>query len=135
MWKKLIPSWSLFHLSAFLSFYSRDSTHARPRPPQPLPSPAREKGRREVSGFPVQTSSSQGTSLLVVVQSLSRVRLCSPMDCSTPGPLSFTISQSLLKLMSIESVMPFTHLVLCRSLLLCRLHFRAQIKKQTRMAK
>ena len=32
--------------------------------------------------------------------------------------LSFTTSQSLFKLMSIESVMPFSHLVLCRPLLL-----------------
>ena len=40
------------------------------------------------------------------------------MDCSTPGSLSFTISWSLLKLMSIESVMPSNHLILCRPLLL-----------------
>ena len=33
-------------------------------------------------------------------------------------PSSFTISHSLLKLMSIESVMPSNHLVLCRPLLL-----------------
>ena len=33
-------------------------------------------------------------------------------------PLSFTISQSLLKLMSIESVIPSNHLILCHSLLL-----------------
>ena len=33
-------------------------------------------------------------------------------------PLGFTISRSLLKLMSIELVMPFNHLVLCRPLLL-----------------
>ena len=32
--------------------------------------------------------------------------------------LSFTIYQSLLKLMFIESVMPFNHLILCRPLLL-----------------
>ena len=32
--------------------------------------------------------------------------------------LSFTISSSLLKLMSIESLMPSNHLILCRSLLL-----------------
>ena len=32
--------------------------------------------------------------------------LCDPMDCSKPGSLSFTISRSLLKLMSTESVMP-----------------------------
>ena len=41
--------------------------------------------------------------------------LCDPMDCSTPG---FTISQSLLKLMSFELVMPSNHLILCRLLLL-----------------
>ena len=40
------------------------------------------------------------------------------MDCSTPGLLSFTFSQRLLKLMSIESVMPSNHLVLCPPLLL-----------------
>ena len=39
------------------------------------------------------------------------------MDYSTPG-FSFTISQSLLKLMSIESVLPSNHLILCRPLLL-----------------
>ena len=33
-------------------------------------------------------------------------------------PLSFTISQGLLKLMSIESVMPYNLLILCRPLLL-----------------
>ena len=40
------------------------------------------------------------------------------MDCSTPGLLSITNSQSLLKLMSIESVMPSNHLILCHPLLL-----------------
>ena len=34
----------------------------------------------------------------------SRSTVCNPMDCSTPGFLSITNSQSLLKLMSIESV-------------------------------
>ena len=40
--------------------------------------------------------------------SLSQLRptLCDPMDCSTQASLSFTISWSFLKLMSIESVMP-----------------------------
>ena len=32
--------------------------------------------------------------------------------------LTFTISQSLLKLMSIESMMPFNHLILCRPLII-----------------
>ena len=40
------------------------------------------------------------------------------MDCSIPDFLSFTISQSLLKLMSIESAMPSNHLILCCPLLL-----------------
>ena len=44
--------------------------------------------------------------------------LCNPMGCSRPGSLSFTISQSLLKLMSIESVTPSNHFILCRPLLL-----------------
>ena len=40
------------------------------------------------------------------------------MDCSTPGSLSITNSKSLLKLMSIKSVMPSNHLILCHPLLL-----------------
>ena len=44
--------------------------------------------------------------------------LCNPMDCSTPASLSFTISQTLLKFMSIESVMPSNHLILCHPHLL-----------------
>ena len=34
------------------------------------------------------------------------------MDCSTPGSPSFTISQSLLRLMSFEAEMPSNHLIL-----------------------
>ena len=52
------------------------------------------------------------------VQLLSRVRLCVPMDCSTPGSLSITNSRSLLKLMSIELMMLSNHLILCHPLLL-----------------
>ena len=44
--------------------------------------------------------------------------LCDPMDHSTLGLPSITKSQSLLKLMSIESVMPSNYLILCRPLLL-----------------
>ena len=40
------------------------------------------------------------------------------MDCSMPASLSITNSQSLPKLMSIESVMPSNHLILCCPLLL-----------------
>ena len=40
------------------------------------------------------------------------------MDCSTPGLPVITSSRSSPKLMSIESVMPSNHLILCRPLLL-----------------
>ena len=44
--------------------------------------------------------------------------LCSSMDCGTPGSPSFTVSQSLLKLMCFELVMLSNHLILCCSLFL-----------------
>ena len=44
--------------------------------------------------------------------------LCDSKVAAGQASLSFTISQSLLKLMSIESVMPSNHLIFCRPLLL-----------------
>ena len=56
---------------------------------------------------------------VVVIQSLSYARhLETPWTIARQASLSFTISQILLKLMSIESVMSSNHLVLCRPLLL-----------------
>ena len=56
---------------------------------------------------------------VAVVQPFSCVRLFeTPWTAAHQVSLSFTIFQSLLKLMSIESVMPSRHLVLCRLLLL-----------------
>ena len=53
-----------------------------------------------------------------VVQSLRRVRLfVTPWTAARQASLSFTISRSLLKLMSIESMMPSNHLILCCPLL------------------
>ena len=53
------------------------------------------------------------------VQLLSRVRLfATPWTAARQASLSITNSQSLHKLMSIESVMPSSHLSLCRPLLL-----------------
>ena len=53
----------------------------------------------------------------VVVQSLNHVQLfATPWTAARQASLSFTISQSSLKLMSIESVMPSNHLILCRLL-------------------
>ena len=47
-----------------------------------------------------------------------RLSLCDPMDSALQASLSIANSQSLLKLMSIESVMPSNHLILCCPLLL-----------------
>ena len=53
------------------------------------------------------------------VQSLNRVRFfATPWTAARQASLSITNSQSLLKLMSTESVMPYNHLILCRPLLL-----------------
>ena len=52
--------------------------------------------------------------VVVDVESLSGVRLfATPWTSAYQASLSFTVSQSLLKLMSIESVMPFNLLILC----------------------
>ena len=60
--------------------------------------------------------SSQGS---FVFKLLSHAQpFATPWTAARQASLSFTISQSLLKLMSVESVMPFNHLVLCCPLLL-----------------
>ena len=57
--------------------------------------------------------------LNVVVQSLSHVQLiATPWTAAHQASLSFTISRSLLRLMTIELVMSSNHLILCHSLLL-----------------
>ena len=48
----------------------------------------------------------------------SCLTLCDPMNHSTQACLSITISRSSLRLTSIESMMPSSHLILCRPLLL-----------------
>ena len=56
---------------------------------------------------------------LFVVQLLSRIQLFgTPWTAACQASLSFTIFQSLLKLTSIESVMPSNHLIFCHPLLL-----------------
>ena len=57
--------------------------------------------------------------MIVVIQMLSCVQLSGiPSTKVCQASLSITNSQSLLKLMSIESVMPSNHLILCHPLLL-----------------
>ena len=64
----------------------------------------------------------------LVVQWLGHVRLfATPLTAARQASLSFTISQSLLKLMSIDLVMPSKHLVLC-----CLLLFLSSIFPSTR---
>ena len=56
--------------------------------------------------------------VVVVVQSFSHVQLfATPWTTACQASLSFTNSQNLLKLMSIESEMPSNHLILCHLLL------------------
>ena len=66
-----------------------------------------------ISGFTFSLSVSQS------VQSFSHAWLfATPWTAACQASLSFTVSQSLLKLMSMESVIPSNHLILCRPLLL-----------------
>ena len=64
-------------------------------------------------------TASFSTTLLIVVQLFSCVQLlATPWTAACQASLSFTISLSLPWLMSIESVMPSNHLILCHPLLL-----------------
>ena len=69
--------------------------------------------------FAVPSAHSGYLSQFSSVQLLSRVRLFeTPWTAARQASLSITNSQSLHKLMSIESVMPSNHLILCLPLLL-----------------
>ena len=68
---------------------------------------------------PSVTFNNWGRKVIVAVQLLSHVPLfATPWTAAHQASLSFTISHSLLKLMSIESEMPSNHLILCHPLLL-----------------
>ena len=69
---------------------------------------------RNIPQGPSTTTSSFIWLFVVVVQSFSQVGLCNPRNSSMPG---FPVFHHL-KFMSIESMMPSNHLILCRSLLL-----------------
>ena len=84
-----------FAKSAVLTGLEKVSFHSNPRKTMP-------------SNVQIQLSS--------VTQSC--LTLWDPMDCSTPGLLSITNSQSLLKLMSIELMIPSNHLILYDTLFL-----------------
>jgi len=74
---------------------------------------------RDRKFFPSSPLASLAGLMFVVVQSLSHVWLfATPWTAACQASLTFTISWSLLKLMSIELVMPSNHLILYCSLLL-----------------
>ena len=111
--------WTLI-LSGHRAFPSAWGPHPfpsnpRPQPRQPLiraPGPS-----RPLSGVIYRWS--HVVRKLSSVQSLSRVRLfATPWTAARQASLSITDSRSLLKLMSIGSVMPSSHLILCCPLLL-----------------
>ena len=66
----------------------------------------------------VQFSSFQFSSFQFSSVAQSCLTLCDPMNRSTPGLPAITNSRSSPKPMSIESMMPSNHLILCRALLL-----------------
>ena len=69
-----------------------------------------------VSGLLILYSSAPA---VVVVQLLSHIQFfATPWTATYQAPLSFTISWSLLKLMSLESMMPSSHFILCHPILL-----------------
>ena len=73
------------------------------------------------SAFPVLSTSGPyiRASAAVTVQPLSHVQLSvTPWTAARQASLSFTVSRSLLKLLSTESMMPSNHLILCHPLLL-----------------
>ena len=92
------------------------------------PLPLEDTVRRKPSRDWKEESGSECASNLILyflafkfssVQSLSRVRLfATPRIAARQASLSITNSQSSLRLTSIESVMPSSHLILCRPLLL-----------------
>ena len=87
-----------------------------PRPFYPGALPLELQGLLHPTGTRRIIISGEG---IVVVQSLSCVQLfATPWTTARQASLSFTIFQSLLKLISIELVMSSKHLVLCHPLLL-----------------
>ena len=84
-----------------------------------VPQRTGKKKKKDNSTFPVsQKPWFWNCHLISSVQSLSGVQLLeTPQTAARQASLSITNSQSLLKLMSIELVMPSNHLILCRPLL------------------
>ena len=79
----------------------------------------KEEGEKVGSKFNIQKTKIMASGLIQfssVAQSC--LTLCNHRTCSAPGLPVITNSRSLLRLTSIESVMPSSHLILCRPVLL-----------------
>ena len=92
-------------------------------PPEDLPHPGIEPkpfaSPALTGGFFTAVPHGKPHVSLLFFQSLSRVRLCATLwTAACQASLSFTIFQSLLKLISFESVMLFNHFILSGPLLL-----------------
>ena len=76
-------------------------------------------GKRDWQGYILSLCLCNSYAVFSSVQSLSHVRLLvTPRTAACQASLAITNSWSLFKLMTIESVMPSNHLILCRPLLL-----------------
>ena len=87
----------------------------RKRQPTPVLLPRKSHGRRSLAGYRV------GHDWVTSLLSFQLLSLAWPLGSWTAvcqASLPFTSSWTLLKLLSIESVMPFNHLILCHSVLL-----------------
>ena len=81
------------------------------QPPHPLSSPSPASNFSQHQGLLYWIVLNKG--VFLIVQSLSHVWLfATPWTVAHQASLSFTISQSLLKFLSIQSVMPSNHLIL-----------------------
>ena len=135
------PSWSIYSSVKRLQRNKSEFLKVPPHPSMPLARHLQRGGCvvmlhifsascpvREISSHLVpQSCTNQAWILSLELRSYfnklssvtqSCLTLCDPMDCSTMACLSITNSRDLLKLMSIESVMPSNHLILCCPLVL-----------------
>ena len=104
-----IKMWTRSHTILFLPFPS----------PEELPNPGTEPGSPALQADSSPPEPPGKLYDIVVVVQLPRCVwfFVSPWSAARQASLSFSISQTLLKLMSIESVMPSSHLILCFPLL------------------
>ena len=115
LWKILKEMGIPDHLTCLLRNLYADKEATEPDTEQLTGSKLGKEYNKAVYCQPVYSTYSQN----VVVQLLSHVRFfVTPWTSAHQASLSFTISQSLLKLMSIDLVMPSNHHILCCPLLL-----------------